>query len=70
MKLGFAGIALISLYFAPFSFADNSTGTTAASPQKMAYKVAKEECLKQDASLKGKALRKCVHDKRQVASTK
>ena len=70
MKLGLVGIALIGLCFAPYVFADNSTSTATNSPQKVAYKVAKEECLKENANLKGKALRKCVHDKRQVASTK
>ncbi len=47
------------------AWAGQSDTKSAALPS---YKVAKAQCLKQDASLKGKALRNCVHEKRKVAS--
>jgi hypothetical protein len=70
MKLTLIGFGLAAFCFVPGAFADNTASITPASVQRIPYKEAKVECLKQDASLKGKALRKCVHEKRQVASTK
>ncbi len=65
MKLGLVAIALVGMCFAPNVFADTTTNA-----KRVAFKEAKAECLKENASLKGSALRKCIHEKRQVASSK
>jgi hypothetical protein len=70
MKLELLGIALFGLCLAHYGFADIATSATTTSPQKVGYKTAKAECLKQDANMTGKALKKCIHEKRQVASAK
>lgn len=42
----------------------NSPGTKVASATKMSRAAAKSECLKGDAKLTGKDLRRCIHQKR------
>jgi hypothetical protein len=55
-------VAALSISSVPV-FADNATATTPTVQPKPLYQEAKAECLKENASLKGKALKKCIHKK-------
>lgn len=66
-------IVLAAFSFSAAVFADTAATTapaapTAATQTKFSVKEAKAECLKDDATLKGKALRKCIRSKRTLAS--
>ena len=70
-------ILLAAFSFSAAVFADKppttapaapTAATTATTPAKVSVKEAKAECLKDDATLTGKALKKCIRSKRTLAS--
>ena len=70
-------ILLAAFSFSAAVFADNAATTTPAAPTAattattqtgFSVKEAKAQCLKDDATLKGKALKKCISTKRALAS--
>lgn len=63
-------LAAASLSAGPVYAADKAPISSSSQEVKVSFKEAKNECLKEDANLQGRALKKCIRTKRRLASNK